>query len=137
MTNAQKWVAVFLFLFIVLFVIQSLTKKDEAIDEDIEFYGDSAEQEELTGTRLYSNNGCASCHGTDLKGTTSGPSLTFAKEYWKRTELINYLRNPNSYGDKERIMNYKSKFGRVTMPAYENVDVKDLGKIADYILSAQ
>lgn len=136
MTNAQKWVAAFLFLFIVLFALQSVTKNEGDTDENYDFYGDN-QTVELTGAELFKNNGCVNCHGTDLHGTSSGPSLVAAKEFWKRTELINYLRNPASFGDTERIQKYKHKYSRITMPSFNNLDVKDLGKIADYVLSAQ
>ena len=38
MTNAQKWIAAFLGLFLVLFMLQRLTQ-DEEIYDDVDFYG--------------------------------------------------------------------------------------------------
>jgi hypothetical protein len=35
---------------------------------------------------------------------------------------------------KDRFKDYKAKYPNVIMPSYNNVDVKDLGKIAEYLL---
>ena len=56
------------------------------------------------------------------------------KKYWSRDQLINYLRNPNSFMSSERFQDYKAKYSNVIMPSYTNIDVKDLGKIAEYLL---
>jgi len=63
------------------------------------------------------------------------PSLKGLKEYWSsRDDLINYLRNPNSFMDSDRFKAYEAKYPNGIMPSYDNKDVKDLGKIADYLL---
>lgn len=131
MTNAQKWVAAFLVLFIVLFGLGKLTEKEETMFEEEDYYSESAD---VNGLALFNRAGCVSCHGSDLKGTNVGPSLMSVKDYWKRDNLINYLRNPSSYSGDERFDNYRAKYNNVVMPSYSNLDVKDLGKIADYLL---
>jgi len=60
--------------------------------------------------------------------------LVSVKDNWHRNDLINYMRNPSSYGNNERIAKYKEEY-RSVMPAYDNIDVKELGKIADYIFN--
>jgi len=91
---------------------------------------------ELTGDKLIQSFGCNNCHGSDLAGTNMGPSLKGLKEFWSnRDNLINYLRNPNSYMDSDRFKEYKAKYPNGIMPSYGNKDVKDLGKIADYLLT--
>jgi hypothetical protein len=57
------------------------------------------------------------------------------KDNWTRQELINYLRNPQSYMSSNRFKEFKKKYPNVMMPAFNNIDIKDLGKIADYLLS--
>lgn len=140
MTNAQKWVAAFLFLFVILFAISRLTKEDASSDFDFDFYGGEEQTQSasgLDGLTLAQRIGCSSCHGVDLRGTRQAPSLVNVKDHWNRTELINYLRNPSSYGNDQRFIDYKKQFPNVIMPAYETVDVKELGAIADYILSLE
>jgi len=139
MTKPQIWVAVFLLLFIVLFMIGRLTKEEEVM-KDLSGTNNSSMGEqttsELTGDKLIQTFGCINCHGADLAGTNMGPSLKGIKEFWSsRDNLINYLRNPNSFMDKDRFKEYKVKYPNAIMPSYGNKDVKDLGKIADYLLT--
>jgi cytochrome c2 len=139
MTKPQIWVAAFLLLFIVLFMIGRLTKEEETM-KDFSGMNDSAmgqqSSEELTGDKLIQSFGCINCHGSNLAGTNMGPSLKGLREFWSsRDNLINYLRNPNSFMDKDRFKEYKVKYPNGIMPSYGNKDVKDLGKIVDYLLT--
>jgi len=139
MTKPQIWVAVFLLLFIVLFMIGRLTKEEETM-KDLSGMNDSPmgqqSSEELTGDKLIQSFGCINCHGSNLAGTNMGPSLKGLKKFWSnRDNLINYLRNPNSFMDSDRFKEYKAKYPNGIMPSYGNKDVKDLGKIVDYLLT--
>jgi len=60
--------------------------------------------------------------------------LNDVKKYWSRDQLINYICNPNSFMSSERFQYYKGKYPNVIMPSYTNSDVKNLGKIAEYLL---
>ncbi|MCH7515891.1 MAG: cytochrome c, partial [Bacteroidetes bacterium] len=80
------------------------------------------------------NFGCTNCHGVDLNGTKQGPALKDISQKFGRRELIAYLRNPNSFMGSERFLKYREQFPRVIMPNFGNKDVKDLGKITDYLL---
>lgn len=138
MTKPQIWVAVFLLLFIVLFLLGRITQKEEPIKDFSGMNNQSMSEQnttELSGDKLVQSFGCINCHGADLAGTNMGPSLKGIKQYWSsRDNLINYLRNPNSFMDKDRFREYKQRFPNGIMPSYGNKDVKDLGKIADYLL---
>ncbi len=137
MTNAQKWVAAFLVLFVALFLLSKVTQNDDTVIEDIDFYdGSTEESASLDGKALVASFTCTSCHGADLRGTKLAPSLYGVSEYWTRDNLLNYLRNPSSYSGDERFENYKAQYNSI-MPSYGNKDVKDLGKIADYLLSLE
>jgi cytochrome c553 len=139
MTKPQIWVAAFLLLFIVLFMIGRLTKEEEVIKDFSEMNEPTMGEQttsELTGDKLIQTFGCVNCHGANLEGSNMGPSLIGLKEFWSsREDLINYLRNPNSFMDKDRFKEYKIKYPNGIMPSYNNKDVKDLGKIADYLLT--
>lgn len=137
MTKPQIWVAAFLFLFIVLFAIGRLTKEEkieQGIPEHQTVPQTSMEAEASTPMDLITSLGCTSCHGTDLNGSGMGPALVNLSDDWSREELINYLRNPSDYSTKERIKKHKQKFGSILMPSYNYIDVKELGKISDYLL---
>lgn len=137
MTNAQKWVAAFLALFVILFFLGRITKKDEEMPETQGNYSSQNSQQagELDGFSLMKQNGCTSCHGQELTGTQMAPALANIKDNWTRDGLINYLRNPSSFGGGKRFDDYRVKYKNIRMPSFGNVDVKDLGKIADFLLT--
>jgi len=135
MTKPQIWVAAFLVLFILLFIIGRLTKEEETFKPiSTENFSNQTSAGDLTGEELIANFGCANCHGVDLNGTKQGPGLKDISQKFSRGELIAYLRNPNSFMGSERFLKYREQFPGVVMPSYGNKDVKDLGKIADYLL---
>jgi cytochrome c2 len=137
MTKPQIWVAAFLVLFIALFLLQRATKQDESTKTNPQMNTvpqTNMSSENISGKELIARIGCTNCHGADLKGTMGGPSLVGIEQYWSRDQLINYLRNPNSFMSSSRFKEYKEKYPNVIMPSYNNIDVKDLGKIAEYLL---
>lgn len=137
MTNAQKWIAAFLGVFFDTFILSKVTQKEEEFFEEGENYGTTNQEPvKVDGLTLINRTGCTNCHGVDLKGTKLGPNLYGAKEFWTRDNLLNYLRNPQSYNGDERFEAYKKEF-KTIMPSYSNIDVKDLGIMADYILSLE
>ena len=136
MTNAQKWVAAFLGLFLILFLLGKVTKKDDSTDAIPQMtMGQAAASQAADGLGLIKQSGCITCHGSELQGTKIAPALTGLKEFWNRDKLINYLRNPSSFGTDERFVKFKEKYKNIMMPSYNNLDVKDLGKIADHLLT--
>jgi hypothetical protein len=136
MTNAQKWVAAFLGLFLVLLFLGKATKKEDANESMSQLMmGQAAAKQSSDGLGLIKQSGCITCHGSNLQGTKMAPALSGLKEFWNRDKLINYLRNPSSFGTDERFVKYKEKYKNVMMPSYNNIEVKELGKIADYLLT--
>ncbi len=137
MTKSQIWVASFLVLFLILFFIGRVSKN---VDSDNETSSSNPlpqtnmTSEELTAQELVVKLGCVKCHGADLNGTKSGPSLHNVRDNWSRDKLINYLRNPESYMDSDRFKIFKQKYPEQIMPSFNNIQVKELGKIAEYLL---
>ncbi|MCW9065484.1 MAG: cytochrome c, partial [Ignavibacteriaceae bacterium] len=134
----QIWVAAFLAAFILLFILQKATKKEEAPTRDLSSQMNNQMMEEntteLTGEQLVSNFGCTNCHGGNLQGTQLAPALTNLSQYWGKDNLISYLRNPGDYMNDARFQDYKQKYPSQIMPSYGNKNIKDLGKIVDYLL---
>jgi mono/diheme cytochrome c family protein len=87
------------------------------------------------GKTLTQQVGCISCHGEDLQGTQIAPALVNIKDHWTRDALINYLRNPSSYSGDKRFEQYRAQYKNVVMPSFNNLDVKVLGKLADYLMT--
>lgn len=138
MTKPQIWVAAFLAAFILLFILQKATKKEEAprnLSNQVNNQMMEESTTELTAAQLITNFGCTNCHGGDLAGTNLAPALKNLSQYWGKESLLNYLRNPNDFMDKPRFKEYKEKYRGQIMPPYGNKDIKDLGKIVDYLLA--
>jgi len=141
MTKTQIWSAIFLGVFVLLFFLQKLVGTEYSNSPGMMGMGmpqtqanETMAASDASGEELVQQFNCNSCHGTTLNGTTMAPSLVGLASYYDRDKLINYLRNPNAYLDQERFVTYKNKFKNIVMPAYGNKDVKELGKIADYLL---
>jgi mono/diheme cytochrome c family protein len=138
MTKPQIWIATFLALFILLFLLARITKEAETdktmppVESPVPQTNLSSEN--LSAKELVVKLGCISCHGNDLQGTRMGPNLHNVSEYWGRDKLISYLRNPGSFAGTDRYQELKEKYPGMIMPSFSNIDVKDLGKIADYLL---
>ena len=139
MTKPQIWVAAFLAAFILLFMLQRATKKEEAPSRDLSSQMNNQMTEEntteLTATQLISNFGCTNCHGGELQGTPMAPALINLSQHWGKESLLNYLRNPNDFMDEARFIEYREKYPSQIMPSYGNKNIKDLGKIVDYLLT--
>lgn len=137
MTKPQTWVTAFLFLFIVLLVLGRLTKEEKVERDFSDVINNQVNEQtgsELTAEQLIKNFGCVNCHGEDLSGTNMGPSLKNLSQHWGKESLLNYLRNPNDFMDQPRFKDYRKKYPSQLMPSYGNKDIKDLGKIAEYLL---
>lgn len=140
MTKPQIWTAAFLLLFIILFVLGRITNEDSFLRSSPEMNltpppDEETQRKDLSGEDLFAVFGCVDCHGADLKGTKMGPALQKISENFGRDQLINYLRNPSSFMNTERFQKYRKQFPQMLMPSFNNKDVKDLGKIADYLLT--
>lgn len=137
MTKPQIWVAAFLALFILLFILSRVTKEEDTttnLSVDSPVPQTDMSSQNLTAKELMSKLSCITCHGTELTGTKMGPSLYNVAEYWGRDKLISYLRNPSSFSDTERFQKFEERFPGMIMPSFNHIEVKDLGRIADYLL---
>lgn len=140
MTKPQIWVAAFLGLFLLLFILQRAVSKDEPATNPgmgpmMQQQQQTTSSKELSGEELFASFGCVNCHGANLAGTKLGPPLQNLTQFWGRDNLINYLRNPNSFMSSDRFKEYRKQYTNQMMPSFGNKNVKDLGKIADYLLT--
>lgn len=138
MTKTLVWILVFIAAFAGLFFLQHLTRDTGASTTGpgyMEEGSAAADTTSLSGQELMNNFGCLNCHGNDLNGTPMAPPLVGMSKYYDRESLIAYLRNPEKNKTGARFDEYKTKYASGVMPSYGNKDVKDLGKIADYLLS--
>jgi mono/diheme cytochrome c family protein len=139
MTKPQVWIAAVLVLFFLLFFLEKNTQRSDVQQKGLPDMNTGTDQSSKikTPAELVSSLGCTGCHGSDLAGTRMAPDLHNLKQNWSRDELINYLRNPSSYINSENFKNLRSMYPNSIMPSFSNIDVKELGKIADYLQSLQ
>ncbi|MGA7722257.1 MAG: cytochrome c [Ignavibacteriaceae bacterium] len=139
MTKPQAWIAGVLVLFFLLFLLEKNTERSDVQQKGMPGMNTGTDQSSKTKSpdQLVAGLGCTGCHGGDLAGTRMAPDLHNIKQNWSRDELINYLRNPSSYMDSETFKNFKALYPGIIMPSFSNIDVKELGKIADYLLQLQ
>ncbi|PIQ08317.1 MAG: hypothetical protein COW71_12445 [Ignavibacteriales bacterium CG18_big_fil_WC_8_21_14_2_50_31_20] len=135
MTNAQKWVTVFLILFVLLLALSKLTNKDEKSsaanysEENV----NPNETVQINAEKLISQNKCLTCHGRDLGGSGMGPSLTNLSDNWEKDALINYLKDPSSFLNIARMAVLREKYGS-DMPAVKNLSNDEISAIAEFLL---
>ncbi len=139
MTKPQIWVAAFLVLFIFLFFLQRITNEPPRetagpVNGPVS-QQDMASNKNMSAADLINKLGCKNCHGAELAGTNMAPSLQGIKQYWSKDQLINYLRNPSSYMSGDRFKEYEKKYPNMVMPSFNNINVQELGKIAEYLLN--
>jgi mono/diheme cytochrome c family protein len=137
MTKSQIWVLSFLIIFFALFLLVRMTRQEEEVRQMPHETTPQTDMStgEVTAPELITRFGCRGCHGAELEGSRMGPALADLGQHWNRDELINYLRNPNSYMDKDRFRKYQEQYPGILMPSFSNVDIKDLGRMADYLLT--
>ena len=70
------------------------------------------------GARLYTDSGCARCHGADFSGTRLGPPLKGLKANWTTESLARYLEQPAGFRRSDRLKALHEKY-RITMPQFD------------------
>ena len=135
MTNAQKWVSIFLFLFVALLVLSKLTSRsNDETNNNIDEYNSTQTEPKNDAEVLLSSNKCLECHGPNLEGSASAPSLQKVSEEWKREELLKYFKNPRSFSDDPRISRFKGKY-RLSMPSVDKLSDEELNILVNHLLS--
>lgn len=139
MTKPQIWVAAFLLIFILLFLLQKATnepaRKNTGPMNNPVSQQDMASNEDTSPADLINRLGCRNCHGQNLEGTKMAPPLVGLKENWSKDQLTNYLRNPSSYMDSKRFQEFQQQYPNMVMPSFNNINVQELGKISEYLLT--
>lgn len=137
MTNAQKWVSVFLVFFILLLVLSKMTDREEGETETYATENiESAEGQAATidVEHLLGSSSCFICHGKDLNGTGMGPTLANLSDNWKKPNLVSYFQNPKAFLSNPRMVVLKEKYNR-DMPAQESMTIEELEAVAEYLLN--
>jgi len=135
MTNAQKWVSIFLVLFVILLALSKLTSRNEDESYNSNDKYNSTQTEQMSQAEiLISNNKCMDCHGSNLDGSASGPSLTKVGQDWTKEELLKFLKDPSAFASDPRVQLHKGKY-RKSMPAVDKMNDNELNILADHLMN--
>ncbi len=137
MTNAQKWVSVFLVLFILLLVLSKITNRQTNKNEPI--ISENSEPVEILDNKtivhnLMKNNRCYTCHGKDLNGTGMGPSLANIGNNWNKINLVSYFQNPKAFLSNSRMAVLAEKY-KNEMPAQKKMTLEELELVAEFLIN--
>lgn len=78
---------------------------------------------------------CASCHGADLEGQRTAPTLTGLTKRWSEDDLIGYLRDPRAVQAATPRLAYMAEKYPIEMPAYAHTDEQVLRGLISWILA--
>ncbi len=88
------------------------------------------------GWHAYRALGCGSCHGDQLEGKRSGPTLTGLTDHWQEQSLVTYLKDPAAMVKTTPRLAYKAEQYPIAMPGFVNkADDATLAQLAAYLLS--
>jgi len=135
MTNAQKWVSIFLVLFVILLALSKLTSRNEDESYDSSNRYNSTQTEQISQVEiLISNNKCMDCHGPNLDGSASGPSLTKVGQDWTKEELLKFLKDPRAFSNDPRVQRHKGKY-RMGMVSVDKLNDEELSILANHLMT--
>lgn len=63
------------------------------------------------GRQIYGEEGCAACHGSDLRGAQMAPSLKGMGRHWDAESLERFLRDPDAViATSKRLENLDARY---------------------------
>lgn len=90
---------------------------------------------ERSGKELFQLQGCTLCHGKEGEGSPLGPELRGVSAHWTKATLVEYLRDPQAYQQKdERLKANLQRYRMQPMPKYGMLAPEQLEKIAEHVL---
>lgn len=87
-----------------------------------------------TPEALYSDLGCAKCHGAQREGQRNGPPLAGLAERWDEESLVEFLQDPQGFIDRNPRLAYRFEKYAIAMHAFGTTPEPDLHKLAGWLL---
>lgn len=84
--------------------------------------------------KLFTQQGCVTCHGDHGQGSMLGPSLTGASAHWTREQLVAYLADPQGYAAKDPRLSKQGLKYFQPMPTFKMLAPEELASLAEYVL---
>lgn len=86
------------------------------------------------GAEVYAAQGCGLCHGPEGAGTSFGPELRGKARFWTRATIVEYLKAPVAYAEKDPRLVEQRKRYPLAMRAFDHVPEDELSAVADFVL---
>ncbi len=97
--------------------------------------GGAADGEGGRGAALFRSQACATCHGADGEGTAFGPTLHGKKAFWTREKLVEYLRNPQAYTEKDARLSAQARKYTLPMTRFDKLSQPEIEAVAEHVLA--
>jgi mono/diheme cytochrome c family protein len=89
----------------------------------------------LPGAALFQEKNCVVCHGAGGEGRATGPELRNVGKHFTREQLVEYLKNPTVYAEKDPRLAARMHDFPGMMPKYDYLEPTQLEQLADYVLA--
>lgn len=89
----------------------------------------------LPGAALFREKNCVVCHGAGGEGRATGPELRNVGKHFTREQLVEYLKNPTAYAEKDARLAARMHDFPGMMPKYDYLEPTQLEQLADYVLA--
>ncbi len=86
------------------------------------------------GRRLYEREGCIACHGRDLRGTATAPSLRRVGRHWSEDDLVRFLADPAPWLARERRLRRLHEEHTATMPGVPYLSEEQRRDLAVFLM---
>lgn len=89
----------------------------------------------LPGAALFREKNCVTCHGPAGEGRATGPELRNVGAHFTREQLVEYLKNPTAYAEKDARLAARMHDFDGMMPRFDYLEQTQLEQLADYVLA--
>ncbi len=97
--------------------------------------GGNSAADALPGRALFQEKNCVLCHGPNGEGRASGPELRNVATHFTRDQVIEYLKDPAAYAEKDPRLAARMNDFPGMMPKYNYLEQTQLEQLADYVLA--
>ncbi len=90
---------------------------------------------DASAAEIYALQLCANCHGDRGEGTSRGPALRALSTSWTRTDLADFLADPDGWEARDARLGALAKAHSGDMRSYDNLSPEQRLRLADWLLA--
>ena len=88
-----------------------------------------------SGSEIYRQQGCASCHGDKRQGTSDGPTLMGLRAHWDPERLARYLEDPGAIRREDSRLRALDEQYPGEKDAYDHLSIGQRRTLAWWLIS--